>query len=94
MLRFGNSGCFVSLNCALPGRSNRFEPTTAASTMTSKPIPSIHFPTAREKGPFPFPTARSMARQQQGAGEQTDEELSAEELRLMADTMPGEGPGD
>jgi hypothetical protein len=28
------------------------------------------------------------------AGAKQAEELSAEELRLMADTMPGEGPGD
>jgi hypothetical protein len=55
--------------------------------------PSIHFPTSREKGPFPFPTSASMAARKVG-GEPQTEELSAEELRLMADTMPGEGPGD
>ncbi len=62
--------------------------------MTSKPAPAIHFPTAREKGPFPFPTSQSMARQRQSAGDPPGEQISAEELRLMADTMPGEGPGD
>lgn len=62
--------------------------------MTSKPPAAIHFPSAKDKGAFPFPTARSMARQQQLAGGQPDEQLSAEDLRLMADTMPGEGPGD
>jgi hypothetical protein len=43
------------------------------------------------------------AREQQAAQELKDvdgladkkpEELTSEELRLMADTMPGEGPGD
>lgn len=52
-------------------------------------IPPIHFPTAREHGPFPFPTAQSMNAQKAAA-----EPPDAEELRLMADTMPGDGPGD
>jgi hypothetical protein len=60
--------------------------------MTSKPPAAIHFPTAREKGPFPFPTAASMAAQK--AGFDPPEQPSQEELRLMADTMPGDGPGD
>jgi hypothetical protein len=59
---------------------------------------TVHFPTASEKGPFPFPTSESMARQKAAGAGQPDEpgpdQLSAEELRLMADTMPGEGPGD
>jgi hypothetical protein len=29
-----------------------------------------------------------------GLANKKPEELTAEELRLMADTMPGEGPGD
>lgn len=29
-----------------------------------------------------------------GLKDKKPEELTAEELRLMADTMPGEGPGD
>jgi len=29
-----------------------------------------------------------------GLGNKKPEELTPEELRLMADTMPGEGPGD
>jgi hypothetical protein len=63
--------------------------------MTRKPPPPIHFPSARDKGAFPFPTARSMARRTaEPPAEQPDEQLSAEDLRLMADTMPGEGPGD
>jgi hypothetical protein len=86
--------------------------------MTNKthPDPSgpVHFPTAIERGPFPFPTSKSKGEQTVAAGAQPDqelsaekfstekfnveelsaEELSAEELRLMADTMPGEGPGD
>jgi hypothetical protein len=65
--------------------------------MTSKPSrtqpPPIRFPTSRDKGAFPFPTSQSIAQQIQ-AGADQPEELSAEELRLMADTMPGEGPGD
>ncbi|MCW3005274.1 MAG: hypothetical protein JWQ20_4572 [Conexibacter sp.] len=59
---------------------------------------AVRFPTSRDRGPFPFPTSASMARQRQDGAEQPGEpgaeELSAEELRLMADTMPGEGPGD
>jgi hypothetical protein len=66
--------------------------------MISKPPPAIHFPSAKDKGAFPFPTSQSVARQQRFAAEppeaQADEQLSAEDLRLMADTMPGEGPGD
>ncbi len=61
--------------------------------MTSKAPPAIHFPSAKDKGAFPFPTAQSMARQQKAA-EPPEAPLSAEDLRLMADTMPGEGPGD
>ncbi|MDB5934807.1 MAG: hypothetical protein JWQ01_2151 [Massilia sp.] len=95
MFLFGNSARFVRLNCALPDRSNSFE-STAASIMTNKPIPAVHFPTAREKGPFPFPTAQSIAMAQghPDAAAGAEEQLSAEELRLMADTMPGDGPGD
>ena len=61
--------------------------------MTSKPPPAIRFPTSRDKGAFPFPTTKSIAQQKQ-AGADQPEEPSAEELRLMADTMPGDGPGD
>lgn len=60
--------------------------------MTSKPPAEIHFPTARDKGPFPFPTAQSMAARK--AGTPAQDVPSDEELRLMADTMPGDGPGD
>ena len=62
--------------------------------MTSKPPPAIHFPSAKDKGAFPFPTAQSMARQHALSAEPPAGQLSAEDLRLMADTMPGEGPGD
>lgn len=63
--------------------------------MTSKPPAEIHFPTARDKGPFPFPTARSIAAiKGEAAPDAPTEVPSAEELRLMADTMPGDGPGD
>jgi hypothetical protein len=61
--------------------------------MTSKQPARAPFPTAKDRGPFPFPTSQSMAKQKEAGAEQP-EELSAEELRLMADTMPGEGPGD
>jgi hypothetical protein len=83
---------------------------TGTNTMTSKQSGTIRFPTAQHKGPFPFPTARSTAPKPDGATEQADqqlspeeqlsaelnaeEQLSPEELRLMADTMPGDGPGD
>ncbi|MES2757323.1 MAG: hypothetical protein V4693_08100 [Pseudomonadota bacterium] len=62
--------------------------------MKVTPLPEIHFPTAREHGPFPFPTAQAMAEHDAGAAAPAEPPLSAEELRLMADTMPGDGPGD
>lgn len=62
--------------------------------MNSKPPPAIHFPSAKDKGAFPFPTAGSMARQNGLPAEQPDGQRSAEDLPLMADTMPGDGPGD
>jgi hypothetical protein len=62
--------------------------------MIHKPPAAIHFPSAKDKGAFPFPTAHTMARQHAPAAEPPAEQLSAEDLRLMADTMPGEGPGD
>jgi hypothetical protein len=92
--------------------------THPSHAMTNKTHPNppgaFHFPTAIERGPFPFPTSKSKGEQAGAAGAQPDhelsaekfiaeklsaeeviaEELSAEELRLMADTMPGEGPGD
>jgi hypothetical protein len=62
--------------------------------MTIKPAPkkgsAIHFPTSREHGAFPFPTSKSVGQ----SGSDQPEEPNAEELRLMADTMPGDGPGD
>lgn len=62
--------------------------------MPSKPPAAIHFPSAKDKGAFPFPTAHSMARQNALSAEPPAEQLSAEDLRLLADTMPGDGPGD
>jgi hypothetical protein len=96
MLRIGNSGHSVNPNCVGPGWSNSFAPPFPHSAMTSHhphPPPPVHFPTSGERGPFPFPTSASMAAlHREGTG--LPEELSEEELRLMADTMPGEGPGD
>jgi hypothetical protein len=64
--------------------------------MINKPSPgssgAVHFPTSAERGPFPFPTSKSMGKRKAAAA--AEPEPSAEELRLMADTMPGEGPGD
>lgn len=92
----GNSSRFDSLNCGAPVRSNHFELKTTASAMKATLIPAIHFPTAREKGPFPFPTSQAMSIAGRNAAQShLDEPLpGAEELRLMADTMPGDGPGD
>jgi hypothetical protein len=55
---------------------------------------AVHFPTSTERGPFPFPTSKSMGQRKAAADPQAEAAPSAEELRLMADTMPGEGPGD
>jgi hypothetical protein len=92
MLRFGNSAGSISLNCIVRGWSNRFHPANPTRTMNSKPPAEIHFPTARDKGPFPFPTTQSMAAKKSGL--EPSDLPSQEELRLMADTMPGDGPGD
>jgi hypothetical protein len=61
--------------------------------MKATPLPSIHFPLAREKGPIPFPTSKAMTVAAPAAAP-AEAQPSAEELRLMADTMPGDGPGD
>jgi hypothetical protein len=82
----------MRLNCIVAGWSNGFHPAYSTNTMTSKPPPEIHFPCARDKGPFPFPTTRSIAARK--AGSAPLDVPSDEELRLMADTMPGDGPGD
>ena len=62
-------------------------------TIQASHQPPVHFPTSGERGPIPFPTSASMGEPgRQEPGE--PEELSEEELRLLADTMPGDGPGD
>ena len=40
------------------------------------------------------PAQRGQADTTDGLKDKKPEELTPEELRLMADTMPGEGPGD
>jgi hypothetical protein len=65
-----------------------------AMTIKPPPLGNVHFPTASEHGPIPFPTSKSIGERKPLADMQSDAEPSAEELRLMADTMPGEGPGD
>ncbi|WP_209588917.1 hypothetical protein [Massilia sp. BHUDP2] len=40
------------------------------------------------------PQNRQQANDVDGLADKKPEELTPEELRLMADTMPGEGPGD
>jgi hypothetical protein len=63
--------------------------------MTIKPPQgAVHFPTSSERAPFPFPTSKSMSERKAAADAQAQAQPSAEELRLMADTMPGDGPGD
>jgi Tfp pilus assembly protein PilP len=63
--------------------------------MTIKPPQdAFHFPTSSERAPFPFPTSKSMSERKAAADVQPQAQPSAEELRLMADTMPGDGPGD
>jgi hypothetical protein len=51
-----------------------------------KPAPSPQAPQEQDKGAQP-PAIDGLAGKK-------PEELTPEELRLMADTMPGEGPGD
>jgi hypothetical protein len=50
------------------------------------PAPSSQAPQEQNKGAQPPAT--------DGLDGKKPEELTPEELRLMADTMPGEGPGD
>lgn len=47
-----------------------------------------------QSGAQPAAAAKPAPKPDQPAQEDKPEELSAEELRLMADTMPGDGPGD
>jgi hypothetical protein len=78
--------------------------------MNTKPDSKIHFPTSQDKGAVPFPCSEEPTAEQQDAdngapaeqqpapdaqlADKAEPELSEEELRLMADTMPGDGPGD
>lgn len=47
-----------------------------------------------QSGAQPAAAAQPAPKPEQPAQEDKPEELTAEELRLMADTMPGDGPGD
>ena len=50
-----------------------------------------------QKGAQPAPAAQQQQEQADttdGLKDKKPEDLTPEELRLMADTMPGEGPGD
>jgi hypothetical protein len=58
------------------------------------PSGPVHFPTSSEHGPIPFPTSKSKEERRPATDMEVEAVLSAEELRLMADTMPGECPGD
>jgi hypothetical protein len=49
------------------------------------PVPSSQAPQEQEKRAWPPAT--------DGLEDKKPEDLTPEELRLMADTMPGEGPG-
>jgi len=49
--------------------------------------------TTREQQP-PEQPATAQPGEPDGLKDKKPEELTPEELRLMADTMPGEGPGD
>lgn len=49
--------------------------------------------TTREQQP-PDQPATAQPDEADGLKDKKPEELTPEELRLMADTMPGEGPGD
>lgn len=61
-----------------PGR----EPTTPDTPRVGEHKPADDSPAAKAKAAF------------DGLKDKKPEELTPEELRLMADTMPGEGPGD
>jgi len=47
-----------------------------------------------QKSTQPEPAASTSTDTVDGLANKKPEELTPEELRLMADTMPGEGPGD
>ena len=47
-----------------------------------------------EKAGQPAPAAQSAPEAFDGLANKKPEDLTPEELRLMADTMPGDGPGD
>lgn len=47
-----------------------------------------------QQGQEQAPTGEAAATDVDGLKDKKPEELTPDELRLMADTMPGEGPGD
>jgi hypothetical protein len=51
-------------------------------------------PTGETKPQVPDHTQRRLPDDLDGLEGKKPDELTPEELRLMADTMPGEGPGD
>ena len=68
-----------------------------ADDQAQSPQPAAQQPGATTPTPPGPPAAQQNAQQPSdfdGLEGKKPEELTPEELRLMADTMPGEGPGD
>jgi hypothetical protein len=68
-----------------------------ANDQAQTPQPAAQQPGATPPTPPGQPAAQQEAKQPpdfDGLEGKKPEELTPEELRLMADTMPGEGPGD
>jgi hypothetical protein len=68
-----------------------------ANDQARTPQPAAQQPGAAPPTPPGQPAAQQEAKQPpdfDGLEGKKPEELTPEELRLMADTMPGEGPGD
>lgn len=76
---------------AATAASSRSRTASAGSPAAAAPNEPIHFPTSTP-APDRQPDAPDGNRAK--AHVQGPEELTEEQLRLMADSMPGEGPGD
>jgi hypothetical protein len=63
-------------------------------TMSTEPQTQDQKPEAQAQEELQALEEQSKPQEVDGLKDRKPEELTPEELRLMADTMPGEGPGD